>query len=159
MIQLTWMVNIMCVSRSFVFDSLQSHRLQLARLLYPWDSPGKNTGLPFPSPEDLPNPGIKPWSPALQADSLLSEPPGSPISHHQPQGNANENYCFTHTRITINQKRKITTVGESVESYITKWDCKWCSLYVKHFGEFFNQLNIELTCDPAILLLVVDPQN
>ena len=32
--------------------------------------------LPFSSPGDLPNPGIEPWSPALQADSLLSEPPG-----------------------------------------------------------------------------------
>ena len=32
--------------------------------------------LPFPSPGDLPNPGIEPRSPALQADSLLSEPPG-----------------------------------------------------------------------------------
>ena len=31
-----------------------------------------------PSPEDLPNPGIKPRSPALLADSLLSEPPGKP---------------------------------------------------------------------------------
>ena len=31
-------------------------------------------GLPFPSPEDLPNPGIKPQSPTSQADSLLSEP-------------------------------------------------------------------------------------
>jgi len=30
---------------------------------------------PFPSPEDLPDPGIKFVSPALQADSLLSEPP------------------------------------------------------------------------------------
>ena len=31
-------------------------------------------GLPFPSPEDLPNPGIEPGSPpALQADSLLTE--------------------------------------------------------------------------------------
>ena len=29
--------------------------------------------LPFPSPEDLPNPGIKPGSPALQADSLPTE--------------------------------------------------------------------------------------
>ena len=35
-------------------------------------------GLPFPSPEDLPNPGIKHRSPALQAVSLLSEPPGTP---------------------------------------------------------------------------------
>ena len=35
-------------------------------------------GLPFPSPGDLPHPGIEPASPAWQADSLLSEPPGKP---------------------------------------------------------------------------------
>ena len=35
------------------------------------------SGLPFPSPGDLPNPGIKPKSPTLQADSLLSEPPSN----------------------------------------------------------------------------------
>ena len=35
-------------------------------------------GLPFPSPGDLPDPGIKPRSPALQADYLPSEPPGKP---------------------------------------------------------------------------------
>ena len=35
------------------------------------------SGLPFPSPGDLPNPGFEPRSPALQAaDTLLSEPPG-----------------------------------------------------------------------------------
>ena len=33
------------------------------------------SGLPFPSPEDLPDPGIEPGSPALQADTLTSEPP------------------------------------------------------------------------------------
>ena len=33
------------------------------------------SGLPFPSPGDLPNPGIEPGSPALQADALPSEPP------------------------------------------------------------------------------------
>ena len=32
----------------------------------------------FPSPGDLPNPGIEPRSPALQADSLPAEPPGKP---------------------------------------------------------------------------------
>ena len=36
-------------------------------------------GQSFPSPEDVPNPGIKPGSSALQADSLLSEPPGKPF--------------------------------------------------------------------------------
>ena len=33
------------------------------------------SGLPFPSPGDLPDPGIELGSPALQADALLSEPP------------------------------------------------------------------------------------
>ena len=37
------------------------------------------SGYPFPSPGDLPNPGIEPRSPALQANSLLSEPPGKPL--------------------------------------------------------------------------------
>ena len=44
------------------------------------------SGLPFPSPRDLPNPGIKPGSPALQSDSLLSESPGewgAPTTGHQ----------------------------------------------------------------------------
>ena len=36
------------------------------------------SGLPFPSPEDLPNPGIEPGSPAVQADPLPSESLGKP---------------------------------------------------------------------------------
>ena len=36
------------------------------------------SGKPFPSPGDLPNPGIKPRSPAPQVDSLPAEPPGNP---------------------------------------------------------------------------------
>ena len=38
------------------------------------------SGLPCPSPGNLPNPGVKPRSPALQADSLLFELPGKPNS-------------------------------------------------------------------------------
>ena len=38
------------------------------------------SGLPFPSPEDLPDPGMEPRSPALQADALPSEPLGKPFS-------------------------------------------------------------------------------
>ena len=37
------------------------------------------SGLLFPSPGDLLNPGIEPGSPALQADALPSKPPGKPI--------------------------------------------------------------------------------
>ena len=40
------------------------------------------SGLPFPSPADLPDPGFEPSSPALWADSLLSEPPGKPNKHN-----------------------------------------------------------------------------
>ena len=36
------------------------------------------SGLPFPSPGDLPDPAIEPGSPALQADALPSEPPAKP---------------------------------------------------------------------------------
>ena len=40
------------------------------------------SGLPFPSPRDPPDTGIEAGSPTLQADSLPSEPPGAPVSHH-----------------------------------------------------------------------------
>ena len=36
----------------------------------------------LPSPGALPNPGIKPRSPALQVDSLLAEPQGKPLPHY-----------------------------------------------------------------------------
>ena len=38
------------------------------------------SGLPFPSPRDLPDTGIEPRYPALEADALTSEPPGKPCS-------------------------------------------------------------------------------
>ena len=42
------------------------------------------SGLPFPSPGDLPDPGVEPRScRSLQADSLLSEPPGNPQLEHE----------------------------------------------------------------------------
>ena len=64
----------------------------LTRLLYPWNFPSKSTrvgchskqeywsGLPIPSPGDLPDPATEPRSPELQADALLSEPPGKLLS-------------------------------------------------------------------------------
>ena len=40
------------------------------------------SGLPLPSPGDVPDPGIEPGSPALEADALTSEPPGKPLEIH-----------------------------------------------------------------------------
>ena len=60
------------------------------------DSPGKNTGVGSHSLLDLPDPGIKPRSPALQADSLSSEPPGKSCKNFkkQKQKHANQGVDF-----------------------------------------------------------------
>ena len=57
-------------------------------------------GLPFPSPGDLPDPGIEPRSSALQADPLLSEPPGMLLGAKRQEDNLlvgfqNELPCHT----------------------------------------------------------------
>ena len=69
------------VSRSVMSDSFWPCGLGPTRLLYPWNSLGKNTGVGchfLVSPGDIPNPGIAPGSPALQVNSLPFESPGKP---------------------------------------------------------------------------------
>ena len=68
-----------CVSRSVVADSVTScTAAHQALLSMRFSRQGYCSELPFPSPGDLSDPGIKPGSPALQVDSLLGEPPGKP---------------------------------------------------------------------------------
>ena len=63
-----------------MFDSCDSHGLvRQVPLSMGFPRQGYWRGLPFPSPGDLPDPEIEPKSPALQADSLLTEPLGKPI--------------------------------------------------------------------------------
>ena len=71
------MSNSLCDMYSCL-DNTQGQR-SLARYS-PWGFSRQEywSGLPCPPPGDLPSPGIKPRSPALQADSLPSEPPGKP---------------------------------------------------------------------------------
>ena len=71
------------------------------------------SGLPFPSPGDLPGPGIKLRSPTLQADALLSEPPGK-LKRHK--------IYITHTKD------------------ITTWDYWW--LYDQHILRKINPLHL-----------------
>ena len=74
----------MCVlSCSVVSDSPQPHGLSSARLLCPWNFPGKSTGVDchFLLPGIFPNQGS---NRALQADSLPSEPPGKSGFKHKP---------------------------------------------------------------------------
>ena len=72
-------------SCSVVSSSLRPHGLYVARqapLSMVFFRQEYRSELPFPSPGALPNPGIKPGSPSLQADSLPSEPPGKPKLLH-----------------------------------------------------------------------------
>ena len=55
-------------------NSLSRVQLYQASLSMEFSRQGYLSGLPFPSAGDLPNPGIEPGSPTLQADALPSEP-------------------------------------------------------------------------------------
>ena len=90
--------------------TLRPHGLQPARLLHPWNSPGKSTGVGCHSLLQgiFPDPGAciscigrpcsrgssPPRSPALQADSLLSEPPGKPSASVTMCKRPQEQSCF-----------------------------------------------------------------
>ena len=70
------------VSSSVMSASLQLHGLQPSSSVIESSRQEYWSGLPFSSPWDLPNPGIKLRSPTLQADSLPSETPGKPIYYN-----------------------------------------------------------------------------
>ena len=57
------------------------------------------SGLPCPSPGDLPDPGIKPGSPAWQADSLSSEPSGKGVQNkcYEVKKKQKQNTCLIRT--------------------------------------------------------------
>ena len=67
------------------------------------------SGFPFPSPGYLPNPGIEPGSPTLQADSLLSEPPGKPfeglvaLKGYKLENNTSIFYSLIHSSINLSR--------------------------------------------------------
>ena len=67
--QYGWTLKALSESRSVVSNPLRPYGIQSMEFSRPeyW------SGQPFPSPGDLPNPGIKPRSPALQADFLPTE--------------------------------------------------------------------------------------
>ena len=68
-------VGIMKVKVAQSCPTLQPYSMEFSRPEY-W------SGQPFPSPRDLPNPGIKPNAGALQVDSLLAEPQGKPNKYY-----------------------------------------------------------------------------
>ena len=74
-----WVLKLL-FSRSVVFNSFMTQWTVACHAPLSMEFPRQEywSGLPFPPPRDLPNPEIEPRSPALQADSLPSEPPEKP---------------------------------------------------------------------------------
>ena len=62
------------------------------------------SGLPFPSPEDLPHSGIKPGSPALQTDSLPTESPGKSFLYNQHSVKVVKQTSFSQWRLYEGRK-------------------------------------------------------
>ena len=77
-------VGVQSLSRVWL---LWLHELWLARFFWPWDFPGKNAGVgfQFPSPGDLPNPGIEPRSPAFRQILYRLNHQGSSSTHSEAQ--------------------------------------------------------------------------
>ena len=74
-----------CVSCSAVSDSATPWTVaHQAPLSMKFSRQEYWSGVPFLFPQDLPDPGIEPGAPALQADSLLSELPGKSINQLYP---------------------------------------------------------------------------
>ena len=72
----TWKVKLLSRVRLFATPWTVAHQAPLSMGFSRQES---WSGFLFPSPGDLPNPGIKPGSPALQADALTSKLPGKPL--------------------------------------------------------------------------------
>ena len=73
--------------------------------------------MPFPSPGDLPDPGVEPRSPALQADALPSEPPGKILRG----GNNTQRTMQKRSHDPDNHDGVIT----HLEPNILEWEVKW----------------------------------
>ena len=116
---------------SVVSDSLWLHGLKPSRLLCPWGFSKQLECVSLPSSRGSSNPEIKPRSPALQADSLPSEPPGKSkntgvgsLSLHQGNLLTESNQCLLHCRRILHQ---LSYQGSPTESIGNAKDvsCLW----------------------------------
>ena len=111
------------LSHSVMSDSLRPHGLQPARLLCSWGFFRQGYWSGYPG--DLPNPGIKPRSPTLQADSLLS---------HQGSPKILEWAAYPFSRGS-SQLRNWTRVSSIAGGFFTNWATREAH---KHVNPFLN---------------------
>ena len=101
-------------------------------------------GLPFPSPGDLPNPGIEPRSPALQTDSLPSEPAGKPKSRKAPTFLKGNQYIGTdHTGDTSWLLQLLIQVYEWISTVSRVFSSRYSSSSLR-FSYVFLSLDFQI---------------
>ena len=95
--------------------SLRPHGLHPARLLCPWGFSREEywSGLPCPSPGDVPNPEVEPRPPTLQADSLPVEPPGKPKNTGLNPFSSRSSWPRNQTKVSCIAGGFFTTWGEN----------------------------------------------
>ena len=102
-----------CLVASVMSNSVRPYRLQPARLLSMGFSRQEYwSGWPYPPPGDLPDPGIKPWSPALQADSLQ-------LRHQRSPYICIHTYIHTYMYVYMERERKRTM--EQMQRTVQIW--------------------------------------
>ena len=108
------------------------------------------SGLPFPSPGDLPDPGIEPRSHTLLADALLSEPLG------KPYGILGSKFLVT----------KVSLFSLSVQLFVIPWTMAWQVSHSFTISQSLLELisiesvmssNHQVLCCPLLLLLSLFP--
>ena len=114
------------------------------------------SGLPFPSPGGLPDPGIKPGSPTLQEDALPSEPPGKPSLDMNPLSNMLFAKMFSQKLLEVQWLGlQVSTAGGtvSIPGQGTKISCApWCSRKKKKrtIKKIFSH-SMDCLCTPWIV--------
>ena len=140
-------------SHSVVSDSLWSHWLYS-----PWNSPDQNTGVDSHSllQGGLPNPGIEPRSPTLQADSLLAEPPGkSDIKYIWILKSEFSHILFT-LKYWLGQKSPFGCFHYILQSKLFGQPNSFClcafpSLYLTSRKQFFQTLGLKIQINTDIV--------
>ena len=131
------------------------------------------SGLPFPSPGDLPDPGIEPGSPSFQADALTSEPPGkvsydTSLCEIPNEDNGSNPICKTSIVCQYQNKLRLVfkntsyTGGEEMGKFSSHWlpsfwgNFLFFSLILRYFRVQFstNALPLSGVKDDLIHLII-----
>ena len=112
------------------------------------------SGLPFPSPGDLPDPGIKPSSPALQADSLPSEPPGKPRTTVWPN---NPTPGHIHREKPSSKRHMYPSIQSNMFAIARTWKQPKCPSIEKWIKQMWSVYTVEYYSVKDVIWTQVSP--